>query len=143
MESQLFNSDKLRQKSLFECPSLDPIMKVKAAMQKTIRQCSLSREQIVDKMQELAEVEGIKTKISLSLLDKWVAQSAAHIIPWRLLPIFCKVTGSLEPIQALIAPLGVQIIFGDDIKVLAWAKAELQRRALNKKVRRLMEEIEL
>jgi len=131
------------QPSLFEQVSLDPTNRVKSAMREALKECRLSREQVVDEINRLAGVEGIKTKVSLSLLDKWVAASANHLIPWKLLPIFCQVTKSILPLQALVAPLGLQVIGPSEIKILEWGKVELQRRALSKKTRRLMEEIKV
>ncbi|OQX50296.1 hypothetical protein B5M47_03965 [candidate division CPR3 bacterium 4484_211] len=144
MESQQFFSDKLLgQRPLFSSPSLNPVSKVKAAIKQAIKGCGLSREQIVDEMNRLAKIENIHVKVSLSLLDKWVAQEATHIIPWKVLPIFCRVTGSILPLQALVAPLGATVITGKDLKLLEWAKVEIKRRELSRKTRQLLEEIRI
>ena len=130
-----------RQLKIFEQPSLNPTSRVKAAMREAIKECPLSREQIVDEMNRLAGIEGVKVKISLALLDKWVAQSTPHIIPWKLMPIFCRITENVLPLQALLAPLGATIVWDKDVRLLQWARAEIQRRALSKTARRLLEEL--
>ncbi len=143
MESQRLFSDKksFEQRHLFGSPSLNPVPKVKAAMKEAIKECGLSREQISDEMNRLAKINGVHAKVSPSLLDKWVAQEAAHIIPWKLLPIFCKVTGSILPLAALAAPVGATLVIGKEVKLLEWAKAEIKRRELSRKTRKLLEEI--
>lgn len=146
MASQGNISDRInshdRQVKIFTQPSLNPTSKVKAAMREAVKECPLSREQIVDEMNRLANIDGVKVKISLALLDKWVAQSTPHIIPWKLLPIFCRVTGNILPIQALLAPLGADIIWDKDVRLLQWARVEIQKRAISKRARKLLEDLE-
>jgi len=128
-------------------PSLDPTPRLKAAMKEALKNSPLSREEIVDEMNRLAAEEGITTngrsqKITVTILDKWVAPAAKqHVIPLKYLPLFCKVTESLAPFQALIAPLAAQIISFDEAKLLEWAKLEIERRRLNKRVRQLAQEV--
>ena len=135
------------QRSLWDRPSLDPTARLKAAMKEALRNTSLSREQVVDEMNRLAAAEGLTTngrsqKVTPALLDKWLAPGATqHIIPLKLLPIFCAVVGSVEPLCVLAAPLGARVISEEEAKLLEWARLELERRRLSKRARKLAQEV--
>lgn len=128
------------QLTLFNGKSLNPIPRVKEAMRQAIKKCGLSREQVVDRMNELARVDGLTTggrarEISIDLLEKWLSNSVDHLIPWKLLPIFCHVVNSIDPIRPLIALLDAQVISREEWTMLEWAKAEKERRQLRKRQR--------
>jgi hypothetical protein len=53
------------------------------------------------------------------------------------------VTKDNGPMQALVAPVGLQIVGDEDAKLLEWARAELRRRHLTKEARRLAQEVGL
>ncbi len=139
----------LKQLNLWDRPSLDPTHRLKLAMKEALKDTSLSREQVVDEMNRLAAAEGLTTngrsqKVTTALLDKWLAPGATqHIIPLKLLPIFCAVTGSVAPLAALAAPLSARVISVEEAKLLEWAKLELERRRLNKQARKLAQEVGL
>ncbi|MCE5242892.1 MAG: hypothetical protein LLF99_06810 [Desulfobacteraceae bacterium] len=127
--------------------ALDPTDYLKIAMAESLKNCQRSREQVVDEINRLAVIAGITTegkaqKISVAVLDKWVARSAhAHIIPTRYLPIFCQVTGSLLPLQALMpASFGAEIVSAEDAALLQWARVEQERRRLQKQSKHLARE---
>jgi len=136
-----------KQLGLWDRPSLDPTHRIKLAMKEAFRNTSLSREQVVDEMNRLAAAEGLTTngrsqKVTPALLDKWLAPGATqHIIPLKLLPIFCAVTGSVAPLQALAAPLSARVISAEEEKLLEWARLEVERRRLRKRARQLAQEV--
>ena len=107
----------------------------------------MSREQVVDEMNRLAAAEGLTTngrsqKVTLALLDKWLAPGTVqHVIPLKLLPIFCAVTGSVAPLQALAALLGARVISQEEAKLLEWARLEIERRKLSRRARKLAQEV--
>jgi hypothetical protein len=81
--------------------------------------------------------------VTEAILDKWAARGARnHIIPLRLIPIFCRVTGSLLPLQALM-PQGAELVSGPDLAYLKWARAEIEKRKITRETRRLAQEIGL
>jgi len=137
----------LKQRSLWDRPSLDPTHRIKLAMKEALQGIPLSREQVVDEMNRLAAAEGLTTngrsqKVTTALLDKWLAPGATqHIIPLKLLPIFCAVTGSVAPLQALAAPLSARVISAEEEKLLEWARLEVERRRLRKRARQLAQEV--
>jgi hypothetical protein len=61
----------------------------------------------------------------------------------RLLPLFCRVVGSVEPIAVLAGAIGAAVIGDDDRRLLAWARAETTRRQAQKTARRLAEAVGL
>ncbi len=137
-----------KQRNLWEFTPVDPGPAVKMAMREVVRGSSLSREQIVDEMNRLATAAGItcngrSQQVTPALLDKWLAPAAQqHIIPLRLLPIFCRAAGSNLPLQALAAACaGVRVIGEDDYLILEWARAEIAGKRARKLARRLAQEV--
>lgn len=98
-----------QQFDLWHKPSLDVTQRVKAALREVMSVCPLSREEIADSMSNAARKEGLATDrspVSPDMLDKWAASSAVtHRMPHHFIVIFCSVTLSLLPIQAMLAPL--------------------------------------
>lgn len=88
---------------------LDVRLTVKSAMAQALKDCGLSRDQVVDKINSLAAANGIVLRLTINTLDKWVAPSADHAIPYQLMPIFCRATGSMAPLGALATPLGAVV----------------------------------
>lgn len=127
----------------------DPTPLVKSAMSEAIRASSLSREQIVDEMNRLMKLldwttNGRSQGVTTALLDKWVAPSAGHVIPLRLLPVFCRVVGSNLPLEAFARTFqGARVIDLDDAKLLQWAKSEVELRKAKKRARKLAQEVGL
>lgn len=134
------------QMTIGEQLNLDPTDLVKVAMQQALRECNLSRAQVVDDMNRLAELAGITTegrsgKISEAILDKWIARgSKAHVIPTKYIRIFSIVTGSDYLTQAVARPQ-TQVISQEDAKCLRWAQAELELRQKRKEAQRLAKEV--
>jgi len=127
--------------------TLNPVPKLKAAMRQALKRSSLSREQIVEEMNKMAGREGLTTggraqKISLALLEKWVAASATNqVIPLKYLPIFCQVVEDITPLMVLAKCLGYEVIGEEDQKLLLWAKMEREKRRAAKKAKKLAEEL--
>lgn len=138
-----------RQLNFWENPHLDPTSRIKSAMREALKDCGLSRDQVVDQINELAKREGMTTngngqRVTVELLEKWVSPSAAgNRIPIQYLPMFCRVTGSLLPLRALAAPVGADVITGPDRLKLAWAEAEIAKRKTTAAARKLAAEIGL
>ncbi len=126
--------------------NLDPTDIIKVAMQEALKECPLSRSQVVDDMNQLAKIAGITTNgrtgiVTESVLDKWVARGAkAHVIPTRYIRIFNIVTGSDHVSQAVSRPKA-QVISEEDAKCLQWARAELEARQKRKEAKRLAQEV--
>ncbi len=136
--------------NLWETLVVDPGPSIKISMNEAIKSSTLSREQIVEEMNKLAAVAGIRCngkaqKITVALLDKWVAPgSDAHHIPLKLLPLFCRVVGNNLPLEVYAKSFcGARIISEDAYQVLQWALAEIESRRARKMARKKSQEIGL
>jgi len=117
-------------------------------MREAMKHCGRSRDQVADKMTELMKAEGLRMpgnskSVSRAILDKWVSDSASHMMPVSLLPIFCIVTRSHLPINVLIQPLDIEVITKDQINILRWARVEVAKRKATKRARELSKDIGL
>ncbi len=133
------------QYSLFG-PSLNVDASVKAAMNQAARASSLSREQITDKMNELAEASGVRLngngKLAVATLEKWLNPYAREHCPTlRGLVVFCMAVGTLTPLSVLGAPLGAAFISEDEAKLLRRAQIEEEIKRLQREKKRLEADI--
>lgn len=132
-----------RQISLFQ-PSLHVEPKICAAMRDAAGQSGMSRDQIVDGINNLAESEGIKVTpghakiLTLATLEKWLnPMEREYVPPIRALVIFCRVVGSHAPLDALVAPLGLTVIDDDQSRLLRMAEIDRQLEQLRKEKKHL------
>lgn len=120
----------------------DPAPAVKAAMSEAIKGSPMSREQICEHMTDMAKLAGIGGKVTPAVMDKWVAPSAAHMIPIRLLHIFCRVTQSNLPFEVYAACFrDVRVISEDAYRILQWALSEIEARKARKMAKRRAAEV--
>jgi hypothetical protein len=137
------------QQPLFRLPtSYNTAMPFKKAMAEAASECGLSREQIVDSMNVLADQHGVHLakgnckQLKIETLDKWLnVNDLARIIDIKALVLFCAVTGSTKPFSELLKPLGGIIIEGKDIKLLHWAQEHFREKAARQKKRKLEAEL--
>ena len=123
---------------------------VKAAMQRALNAVTppLSREQLVDRMNELAKQSGTKITsdksrvLTLAMLEKWLAPNETNYFPsLPALEIFMIAVGSREPLDVLAAIHGYRLISPDEIKILEYGKAILASKKAGAAMRRLEKEI--
>ena len=139
----------LVQPGLFDAPSLYIVADLKAAMNGAAKECGLSREQILDRMNELGERYGVKLvtgngrRLSLETLEKWLApQETGRIIPLKTLPIFCAAVNNHGPIAVIAKSLGLRVIGEKEINQLEWAKANLKARAARRRMKQLEDSLD-
>lgn len=137
-----------RQLTMRDYLSLDTADQLKVAMSEALKNAASSgksRAEVVDEMNRLASISGIRhegknSAITEEILNKWVARgSTGHNLPVRYLAIFCQATRSLLPIEAILPP-GAGIIDEADVALLKWARVETERKKLNKESKRLAQE---
>jgi len=133
------NSVDSKQLSLWG-PGLDVLQAVKAAMNKAARANALSREQICDRMSDLATEHGIRLqagnsrRLAPATLEKWLnVADRDHVPGLRALVVFCKVVGDHRAIQALAAPLGLTLIDERQAALLERAEIEVEIRRLKRR----------
>jgi hypothetical protein len=104
----------------------------------------LSRDQVVDQMNEIASKEGIHLAVSKATLDGWVKDSDPSRMPGPvLLTLFCKVMGTVGPISAMLRPLGAGAIGPEEKGLLAWARAEQARRKAARRAKMALDALEV
>ena len=136
------------QLNLFNQPSLNVLRDVKVEMATAACECGLSRDEICDRMNELAERYGVRLvkgngrKLLLATLEKWLnPEDKTRMIPVKALPVFCAVTGSEKPLVPLVEPLGFRIINEQEAKLLAWAEHYQQAKRARARMRKLEAEL--
>lgn len=136
-----------KQHSLFG-PGLDVLQAVKAAMNRAARGSSLSREQICDRMSELAAEHGIRLqagnsrRMAPATLEKWLNPAEREHVPGlRALVVFCRVVGGHEAIQALAAPLSLRLIDERQAALLERAEIEAEIKRLQRRKKKLEDEL--
>ena len=112
---------------------LEIVPHLKRALRQAIKDSGLSRDHIADRMHEILEVEGRSKEITTAMINSWTKNEENRIPSLDLLPIFCHITQSLEPIRALIQPLGAKVIFGKQMNLLELGEALLMKRQAAKK----------
>ncbi len=124
---------------------------VKAAMQRALNAVPppLSREQLVDRMNELAKQSGAKITadksrtLSVATLEKWLSTSDLdHFPTLPALEIFMIAVGSRAPLDVLASIHGYRLISPEDVKILEYGKARLASKRAGDKLRRLEREID-
>jgi len=92
--------------------------RLRLAIAKAIKQCSLSRWEIAGKMSHMLGIEVSKFQI-----DSWTAESKeGHRVPAEYLPAFCMVTGDHGPLRMMAETAGLFALPGPDA-----LRAEIQK----------------
>jgi hypothetical protein len=119
----------VNQLKLFASPTLNVLRDVKTAMASAYKECGMSREELCDRMNDLADrygvclVGGRGQKLTMPTIEKWLnPEDREHFPSIKALPVFCAVTNDIAPMRAMIEPLGWQIIGDQDARLLAWAR---------------------
>ena len=132
-----------QQLHMFGAQTFDPTYIMKREMRVAISQSHLSREQIVDKMNGTASSEGLGKTVTKATLDGWCKDSDPGRMPssaW--LVVFCKVMETVGPIRALLLPLGCDVAGPEDAALLAWARADMERRRAVRRARVALDAVE-
>lgn len=103
---------------------------VKTAIAQAVQASGLSREQALDKVNDLAKaygvhlVQGNGTGVSMETWEKWLNPADETRPPSiKALPVICAALGTLEPLRPLVTLAGGQLIDPKEARLLAWAKA--------------------
>jgi hypothetical protein len=124
---------------------------VKAAMQRALNAVTppMSREQLVDRMNELAKQSGAKITadksrtLSVATVEKWLSTSdLEHFPTLPALEIFMIAVGNRAPLDVLASLHGCRLISPEDVKVLEYGRARLASKRAGDKLRRLEKEID-
>lgn len=100
----------------------------------------LSRERIVDRMNELLPEAG--RPITKRQLDKWTANSVEFSeFPARYLPAFCAAVESPLPILVLARALGRELVDAREAKAMRLGEAQVEVGRLRREAQRLVKEL--
>jgi hypothetical protein len=86
-------------------PYLDLWIEVIGAVNQMLRNCPLSREQILDRVNLCLRDSGRK-KVTMASLNKWLAPSQENSVPAWILPALCWACQSEYVFNVLLKPMG-------------------------------------
>lgn len=118
---------------------------IKRQVRIALSKSNLSRDQVADEMNLLAVRDGVNGgRYNRATLDGWCKDSDASRVPGLAgLVLFCRVLGTVEPVRALLRPLGADAITQEDRALLSWARAERDRRKATRRARLAAEILEM
>ena len=136
------------QRSLFNQPTLNVAKPIKAALNKDVQASGLSREQIVDRMNELADcygvclVNGNCKRLTIETFEKWLnSNDLKRQIPLKAIPVFCAAVKKHSSLDVMARSLGMRVVGDREQKLLSWAEAKMAIREHNRTVKKLESEI--
>jgi hypothetical protein len=97
------------------------------AVKKAIRESGLSRDHVVDKVNEFfgwPPAGDGRERLTIHMLNNYLCRPDTYNMPIPYLHAIIRVTGSLEPLKALADMEGVKIITDGESKLLALGKIE-------------------
>ena len=138
-----------RQLDLFNQPTIGGVVRdVKIAMVEAVKKSNLSRDQVRDRMNELARRHQVKLnggnskELSKDVFEKWLnIEDQVRMPSIKALTIFCATLCSSEPIGAMVASFGFKVIGEKDMKLLELAKYQQTVKEAKRKIRQLEAEI--
>lgn len=136
-----------RQLNLFTQTNLATVMRdIKIAMNEAIKDSGKSRDQVLDMMNGLATRHGMRLNgragLSKDSFEKWLNVEEEDRLPsMKGLTVFCAVLQTTKPLAAMVMLLGGNIIEGQDITMLNWAKRYHQAKDLRKQMKQLEDEL--
>lgn len=135
------------QLNMFSSTSLNVVAGIKEAMNVSAKKCGLSRDEILERMNELARRFGVRLvkgngDLGRDTFEKWLNPKALEYVPTvQALPIFCAVVGDIKALEPLVKPLGAMVIDADDVKLLEWAREYHNARKSRKRMRQIEAEL--
>ena len=129
-------------------PTLNVLRDMKVAMAQAAKASGLSREELCDRINQLADrygvrlVKGTGQNMTVDTLEKWLnPEDKERVIPAKALSVFCAATGSIEPMQVLVAPLGWRVINERQAKLLELAELDQDVKKKKARMRKIEAEI--
>jgi hypothetical protein len=129
---------------LFGGQNLNIVYEVKRQIRIALSRTKLSRDEVVDRVAELARRDGAPVSITKPVLDSWCKESDPGRMPSiAAITILCHVLGTVEPLRAMASALGAAVINSDDLRILNFGRAEIARRRAQKSARKAADELGL
>jgi len=131
-----------------QAPTLNVLRDLKTAMAKAADASGLSRDELCDRINQLADrygvrlVKGTGPNLTMATFEKWLnPEDKERVIPAKALSVFCAATNSIEPMQVLTAPLGWRVIDEKQAKLLTWAEHYHKGKDIRAKMKKLESEL--
>ena len=124
---------------------------LKSCMQRSLAAAvpSLSRDQLVDRMNAIAKRYGVKITVgrgrilTLAVLEKWLNPNEFDDEPpIKAFQVFMLALGTLEPLRLLAEFNGCKLITKEEIPFYEYGKTKFEVKAQNKRLRRIEENLE-
>jgi len=135
------------QLSIFSNSGLHTVVRdVKEAINQAIKASGQSRDQVLDRMNELGRRHNLaingKAGVSKDLFEKWLNVEDDSRVPGiKTLALLCAALDTVQPMAVMVAALGGLAINGEDVKLLEWAKVYHKTKALRRKMKKIEEEL--
>jgi hypothetical protein len=97
--------------------ALDISLGFRQGLSRAISACGMDRYHVAAEISRLT-----KSSISKDMLDKYTSSDLAYGIRAEIMPAFCHVTRTLQPVRDLVDPLGADVINPEDRDLLELAR---------------------
>lgn len=118
------DEQKERESESFE----EACIEVSAAIKQAIRETNMSREQIVDAINDYFGWPGKEAKkgkhLSIHMFNHYLSKPAEYPIPTFYIYAIQHITGSLIPTMSLAEAEGARVISGDEVRQMAVGKLD-------------------
>lgn len=111
---------------------LDVSLAFRDAVSKALRRTNVSRYQIAGRISELS-----RHNVSKDMLDKITSSNLDYGLRAEDLPALIMATGSVEPAEVLLNPLGYEIVSPEEGDYVRIARLEKQRSQLDAEIAKL------
>ncbi|MDD2853856.1 MAG: hypothetical protein PHY09_18365 [Desulfuromonadaceae bacterium] len=125
MQQELFSNG-------MEEGALDIDLGLRQCLSRAMSGCGKDRYQIAAEMSRL-----MKATISKEMLDKYAASDPANGMRTSALTAFCFVTGTFEPFQYLLEPLGSDVLNPQDRDLIRLARLQEQKRLIEQEMQQI------
>jgi len=137
------------QQSLFNLNTFNHAVRdVKLYICRVVQDSGLSREQAMDKVNELAKAYGVRlikgngNGVSMETWEKWLNPAdETRVPPLKALPLICAALETLEPLRPLVELAGGRLVDEQDARLLDWAKAYHRAKNARQEMKKLEEGI--
>lgn len=121
-----------RPQPLFEKNSLNVSHEFRQSISMAIKKSGYSREQIVEMIEVLTGI-----RISKYILDQATSSKQEYRFPAEVLPAFCFITGSLEPVKILMGSIGCEVLSPEEQRDLKLLRLIKEKERIEREIERL------
>ena len=135
-----------RQLNIFNHSGIHTVVRdVKESLRDEVKNTGLSRDQVLDKVNQLAKRHGVamngRGELSKDLFEKYLNPEDDSRNPSiKGLTVLCAALETVQPLESIATILGGRVISEEDVRMLEWAKAYHASKALRRKMRKIEEE---